>query len=496
MLKRPFKSITRLVIVALVLLLAISVSPAVVAQDAPLATERSIAQDFVRAGDPVVVKVLVLGYDAEVMVVETLPTGFLYRSSSLPETTVNKETNTLTFILRGEQEFIYVLIAGLPGTHTFAGTITSPGTTVMPIMGQDSVVVSPSPYATTARSFERGFVDLQGDIEITVDLFNYGWVAQITEIIPIGFTYVRSSLPEGSVSVSKQQIEFVILGEERFTYIVTAPEQAGTYTFIGTISDFNRTVTGIGGSTSLLVGHPGITQTDSGIRSVNENTPTGISIGVPIAALSPVGILTFKLGGDDGDSFDISSGGQLVTKAPLDFEIRYSYTFPVTFMDEYGASGSFEMTVLVNDVDEDILQVEAPPREESAPKPTPSPAPTPTVIPTPIADPTPTVDPTPTAAPTPTVTPIALQPTVTSLSQTPEATTGSPVPGTAIPTLEKSDGGGISPLLLGFLIVLVVGGVGLFVAYKRGVLPIGKASSLPVDGSDAPPDGPNVPPEE
>ena len=70
---------------------------------------------------------------------------------------------------------------------------------------------------------------------------------------------------------------------------------------------------------------------DTDGRSVDENTPPGTNIGDPIsatdadetgdAAIEFGNTLTYKLGGEDADKFDIDpSTGQLITKAPLDFE--------------------------------------------------------------------------------------------------------------------------------------------------------------------------------
>ena len=72
---------------------------------------------------------------------------------------------------------------------------------------------------------------------------------------------------------------------------------------------------------------------DTGTRSVPENTPPGVNIGDPISATDDDDdgednddiefgdTLTYSLSGTDAASFDIDpSTGQLITKAPLDFE--------------------------------------------------------------------------------------------------------------------------------------------------------------------------------
>ena len=84
--------------------------------------------------------------------------------------------------------------------------------------------------------------------------------------------------------------------------------------------------------------------TCSGDRCVEENTPPGVNIGDPVSATDADetggdaiefgNTLTYKLGGDDAASFDIdSSTGQLITKAPLNAEVKVSYSVTVTVDD-------------------------------------------------------------------------------------------------------------------------------------------------------------------
>lgn len=83
---------------------------------------------------------------------------------------------------------------------------------------------------------------------------------------------------------------------------------------------------------------------DSGAvsRSIDENTAAGMDIGAPIAATDPDGdSLTYTLGGDDADSFDIvESSGQLLTKASLDHETTSMYSLTVSVSDSKDADGN------------------------------------------------------------------------------------------------------------------------------------------------------------
>ena len=84
--------------------------------------------------------------------------------------------------------------------------------------------------------------------------------------------------------------------------------------------------------------------TGTGPWEVPENTPPGVNIGNPVSATDPDetgdaaiefgNTLTYKLEGTDAASFDIdASTGQLITKAPLDFEAKSSYVVTVTVDD-------------------------------------------------------------------------------------------------------------------------------------------------------------------
>ena len=90
------------------------------------------------------------------------------------------------------------------------------------------------------------------------------------------------------------------------------------------------------------------------IRSVAENTAAGQNIGDPITATDGDGdTLTYTLGGADMADFDIDSAtGQLMTKSPLDFETKATYTVTVTADDGNGGHVVVTVTITVTDVDD------------------------------------------------------------------------------------------------------------------------------------------------
>ena len=108
---------------------------------------------------------------------------------------------------------------------------------------------------------------------------------------------------------------------------------------------------------------PEFPATETGARSVAENTSAGASIGGPVAATDADNdALTYRLGGTGAASFDIEkSSGQLRTKAALDFETRASYSVTVSVHDGKDArhnanattDATMTVTVAVTNVDED-----------------------------------------------------------------------------------------------------------------------------------------------
>ena len=406
--------------------------------DPPLEAERSISRSSVSSGEQITVSIDASGFGAAASVAENVPAGLTYTSSSLSSAAVNVGEGNIRFTLLGEDSFTYTLTAGDPGDYTISGTITDLDKVTLDITGDDSVTVSAAVPATADRSFGAAFAEPEGEIAVTIAAAGYGPAAQIVETLPEGFTYVSTDLPGGATGTDGQTVTFVILGEDSFTYTVTAPADTGVYTFSGTLSDIDQTEIAIGGAADLHVGNPGIMIDDSGVREINENTPFGVRIGDPIAASSAVSALTFEITSAAADTFDIEPDtGQLRTKGDLDFESRASYSLQVTITDEYGESASLVVTIKVLDRDEYVE---------------------------------PTATPEPTAVPPTAVPPTAVPPTATSVPPTatsvPPTATVAPEP-TAVP--EPEDEGGFPVWAIIVIVLAVIAGVAIigFVIYRR-----------------------------
>ncbi len=128
-------------------------------------------------------------------------------------------------------------------------------------------------------------------------------------------------------------------------YEVTVEASDGTVK--GTL-EVKVTVTGVNEA-------PAFPSSETGDRSVPENTPSGQDIGALVAATDPDDgdILTYTLDGTDAASFDIdASSGQLKTKSDLDHEGQTSYTVTVTATDSSDASDTIMVTIDVTNVNE------------------------------------------------------------------------------------------------------------------------------------------------
>ena len=99
---------------------------------------------------------------------------------------------------------------------------------------------------------------------------------------------------------------------------------------------------------------PQFPSTETGARSVDENTPAGRNIGEPVAATDPENDpLTYSLDVTGAASFDINKDtGQLQTKAALDYETTVYYPVTVTATDTAGGTDTVNGTITVVNVEE------------------------------------------------------------------------------------------------------------------------------------------------
>lgn len=115
-------------------------------------------------------------------------------------------------------------------------------------------VVAQSHSAT--RTFQDTWAAPGSEFRVDISARDYGPFGQVAETLPLGFSYLRSSLPAGAVDVEGQTVEFTLFGSDDFHYVVTVPAEEGRYMFSGTIRNSDREAQTIVGDTHLRVGPP------------------------------------------------------------------------------------------------------------------------------------------------------------------------------------------------------------------------------------------------
>ena len=101
--------------------------------------------------------------------------------------------------------------------------------------------------------------------------------------------------------------------------------------------------------------------TGSDRRSVDENSPPGTRVGSAVTATDPGDVLTYTLAdGGDNDSYKINPGtGQITVGGPGPRWIArppgdpFTHTVSVTATDPAGGTATQEVTITINDVNED-----------------------------------------------------------------------------------------------------------------------------------------------
>ncbi len=428
---------------------------------AAASASRALSTSTVAAGAEVTVTISVANYGGFGRLTETLPAGFTYVRSSLDTFQVSTSGQTASFTLQGESSFTYVVTAsGTAGAYSFSGQLSDSQRASHNVTGESNITVQ-GQAAPASRSFSPSTAAPSGSVTVRIAVSNYGGFGRLTETLPAGFDYVSSSLDSFQVSRSGQTVSFTLQGETSFSYVVTAPAAASTYTFSGTLRDSNRVETSVGGVSSLQVGAappppsvptpvppPAATAVppvganvrpafDGGIvqeRSIAEGADEGANVGDPVTATDANGdevTYSFLPGNDEG-LFEIDgSTGQITVGegTELDFESKSSYVVRVRASDPLGAADHGTVTINVTDVDEDATPT---PEPTTAPEPTATPAPTATRQPA-TATPVPTATmpaPTATAAPTAT-TPPPTATTAPTATPEPEPTMAPPTATTA-----------------------------------------------------------------
>ena len=223
----------------------------VAAQESPTA-DRSFSDDAVSPGGRVTVTIVADGYGTFGSVLETLPVGFSYVSTSgLPSDEVNVDGQEVTFSLlsvRAPATFTYIVEASdEAGSHSFSGVYSGVDGSFNAFSGiavdgstDITVEAQATDVPTASRALSADNVNGDDPVTVTITADGYGTFGSVVETIPAGFTYGSTSgLPSDEVSVDGQEVTFSLLSVSApatFTYNVTASSEAGSYSFSGVYS--------------------------------------------------------------------------------------------------------------------------------------------------------------------------------------------------------------------------------------------------------------------
>ena len=358
---------------------------------------RSFSPDPVDAGGQVTVTITAEGHGSFGDVAETLPAGFTYLSSDLPNDQVTSVGQTVTLTLLGAispTTFTYTVTASsMEGEHAFTGVFSGVDAAVDPFSGVEvggdpSITVGPAAGPNASRSFSPASVTPGGQVTVTITAEGHGSFGEVSETLPAGFTYSSSSLPEDQVESVGQLVTLTLLGATSpttFTYTVTASSTEGEHAFTGVFSGVDAAVdpfsgVEVGGDSSITVVSapapspsrprtptnraPSFEEGASATRSVAENSAAGTAVGDPIAATDrDDDDIAYSLVSGDTELFDINkSTGQLSVAqgADLDFESKRTYSLAVRVKDDGGKLDNINVSISVTDVDEEgMIEVSA-----------------------------------------------------------------------------------------------------------------------------------------
>ena len=224
---------------------------------------RSFSASTVAAGGELTVTVTASEYGQFGQVVETVPAGFVFVSTSL-EDPPWISGRMLGFSLFGEESFTYTVTASRTlGDTDFSGVIKDEIRMEATVGGDSTVTVEAAAAAHTATRSADSRVDAGAEVTVTIALEGLGGFGQVTETLPAGFAYVSSSLADEQVESADGTVTFTILGEDSFTYTVTASDMDGENALSGSAANDAKESAEIGGTAGIAVGD-GVVTSDGG----------------------------------------------------------------------------------------------------------------------------------------------------------------------------------------------------------------------------------------
>ena len=155
---------------------------------------RSLSPPSVAPAGEVVVMITASGYGRLGRVTETLPPGFSYVSSSLPDSAVTASGREVRFRLLGETDFTYTVAApGAAGTYFFSGVLRNSEREDVPVGGALTIAVAAGdPLVARYDANGNGEIDLDEVFTAIDDYFDYDDRLTLEEVFEIVDLYFES----------------------------------------------------------------------------------------------------------------------------------------------------------------------------------------------------------------------------------------------------------------------------------------------------------------
>ncbi len=219
----------------------------------------------------------------------------------------------------------------------------------------DEVVVEDTPPQNNAPMFTDGNSTTRSIAENTTSGANIGNSVSATDADRDTLTYTLDGTDASAFTINRTngqlQTSAALDFEAKNSYSVTitvSDGKDGTDSISVTINITNV-------NEDIPNNDPVFTDGSNAIRSIAENTGSGVDIDTPVSATDADdgNTLSYSLGGTDAAAFSIdSTSGQLRTSAALDYETKNTYSITISVSDGNGGSDTISVTINITNVDE------------------------------------------------------------------------------------------------------------------------------------------------
>ena len=245
---------------------------------------RSFSPSSVTPGGSLRVRISVADYGGLGRVVETLPAGFDYLTTTLSSnSSVRVDGRDVIFSLIGDvRSFTYTVTAPeTEGSYAFSGNLFDEDTDEYPVGGASAITVAVAP-PTASRSFSESTVAQGESFDVTILALNYGGLGRIVETLPDGFTFESAQTATNiSVVASGQNVTISLIGAGQVRYTVTAGESSGSHVFRGILIDEDSRPVQIVGANTVTVRRARTETTISPVYSGPDPTATPVPTATP-----------------------------------------------------------------------------------------------------------------------------------------------------------------------------------------------------------------------